>query len=292
MGIRDQRAKTSGYVRVFLAVALLPWAPALTFGQAQDPQNDESVVDAARAARQRALQPGTHSRVLTNDDFPARHPSAPSSSFPLGFPENAQLDLPASVDAGCYDAATAQALGFELQAAKDDRDRLESDLSDQSPVISGNDLDLKYYKPGYSGISVGSPPLQESQPQPAARVDLAALDERIASLEKSLQLACEPPEAAAIQRKLDAVAHELDLSQKQLALDQDNIYLNPGYTRDTAGQASLDAEQEYIDALAAEKAQLEAELSEAKDNQPSVPPSNEEQQSPQTVPTQVPQTEP
>jgi hypothetical protein len=258
-------------------VAVLPAA-----SQDRPEQDSSSVAQAARAARERVSESAAHPRVLTNDDFPQR-PGAGNSAFslPPGQAGNAQLDgTQEEAVAGasaCYDPAAAQSIAAQLQAAQDQRDQLQHDLSDQPPVISDHDLDLQNYKPGSSGISVGSLPLQESQPEAPARVDIAALDEQIAAHEKSLQLACDSPQAASIQRQLDAVNTSLDSSQRQLALDQDAFYSNPNRAGDNASQTRLTNEQQYVDSLVSQKDQLKDQLATIQANeQPATPPAGEQ----------------
>jgi hypothetical protein len=228
-------------------------------------QSSSPMVEAARISRQQVSLSAKHPRVFTNDDFSKRPASVENSAFrlPTASNVNAQLtsteELAAS-DSECYNSVGALSIAAQLQAAEDQRDQVQGSLSSQQPVISGNNLDMRNYQPGSSGIYVGSAPLQESQPQAPGRVDLAQLDEQIASLKQSLQLACDPPESAALQQQLDAISADLNRSQRQLALDQYSFYANPNYTRDTAGQAQLDAEQQYVDALVSEKAQLTEQL--------------------------------
>jgi hypothetical protein len=227
-----------------------------------------SIVEAARATRQHISESVSHPRVITNDHFQARPRSGGSSAYPLPSPAaNAQLAaLPpgsapqASEDSGCYNSVAAGDVASQLIAAEDQRVQLQRGLSPQQSVIFGNSLDLRSYQAGYSGIYIGSAPLQESQPPAPARVDLAAINDQIATLKNSLQLACDPPEVATLQSKLNAVNTTLDWSQRELALDQDSFYSDPDYARDTAGQTYLNAQQAYIDALASEEDLLTQQL--------------------------------
>jgi hypothetical protein len=80
-----------------------------------------------------------------------------------------------------------------LQATLQRLDQLRHELYPQAQVISGNDLDLTHFKPGYSGFFVGAPPLLEAQPPIPARVTEAELEDKVASLTKAVRLACEYP---------------------------------------------------------------------------------------------------
>lgn len=261
---------------VSLTAAALFALPALP--QQPPQQRSPSIAEAASISHQQISQSAKHPRVLTNDDFPKRQAPAQNSAFRLPSTSDANAQLatdeqdPSSGASNCYNPAAAQFIVAQLQAAEDQRDQLQRSLSEQPSVISGNNLDARNYQPGYSGIYVGSAPLQESQPEAPARIDLVTVDEQIASLKSSLQLACEEPEAAAIQQQLDAINADLDWSQRQLALHQDTFYANPNYARDTAGQTQLEAQQQYIDSLVSEKAQLTEQLTAMQaDEQPTQP---------------------
>ena len=239
-------------------------------GQVPQQQPTESVVQAAQSTRERIAEFKAHANVISNDTLAAQLPIPGSSQPSSPSSANAAAESPISDASSCQNPAEAQALATRLQDAQDQRDQIQHDLSQQAPVISDNDLDLSNFKPGSSGMNVGGPPLLESQPEAPGRIAEVALNERIASLKKNLQLACDSPEAAPIQAKLDAIDVQLNWSQRQFALDQNAFYSNPNYATDTAGQANLDAEQRDIASLQAEKDRLTDELA-ATTNQP--PPS-------------------
>jgi len=253
---------------VSFALLFAPLLVFSTFAQEAAPQSAAtSVVQAASQARLRAADSAAHPRIITNDDLPADRPATGTSAYSLPSPQAAhaqfaepQQDTEVTENTACYNPIAAQAISAQLQAAEDQRTQLDQYLSSQQPVISGNNFDLRSYQPGYSGIYVGSAPLQESQPEAPARIDIATLDEQIASLENSRQLACDPPEAAVLQQKLDTINASLAWSHRELALDQDTFYSNPNYSRDSKGQAYLAAQQDHIAALVSEKDLLTQQL--------------------------------
>jgi hypothetical protein len=149
---------------------------------------------------------------------------------------------------------------MELQVAEQDLAQLRSELSYQPPVISGHDLDLQYFQPGNSGLDVGSPPLSDSEPPAPARVAEVELEETIASLQKALRIACEPPDAGGIQVQIDDLEQELNLLQRQFDLDQDAYYSQPDFAEDRAGETQLDAELQQIQSLQFEIDQLRQQL--------------------------------
>jgi hypothetical protein len=122
--------------------------------------------------------------------------------------------------------------------AQAEQGQIHRELSYQPQVISGPNLDLKNFKPGHSGLDVGGPPLLETKPLIPARMTEVNLGEKIASLKRALRIACESPEDARIQMKLDQAEQELNLLQRQLVLDQAAYYSKPNYAGDAAGKAS------------------------------------------------------
>lgn len=148
---------------------------------------------------------------------------------------------------------------MELQAAQQDLDQIRRDLQYNPPVVSENDLDLQYFQPGNAGLDVGAPPLLDSEPPAPERVAEVEVEEQIVYLRKALRVACEPPEAAGIQIEIYQAEDELNLLQRQFALDQDDYYSVP-ITERLGGNPQLDAEQQQIQDLQAEIDRLKAAL--------------------------------
>jgi len=145
-------------------------------------------VEAARNTRERIANSTRHPKIITNDDLQVQY-SLPSAAFPL---QSATTEAPAPPATGC-DSPDAKRLKTELQATQQRLDQLRHELYPQAQVISGNDLDLTHFKPGYSGFFVGAPPLLNTQPPIPARVTEAELEDKVASLTKAVRLACEYP---------------------------------------------------------------------------------------------------
>ena len=127
-------------------------------------------------------------------------------------------------------------------------------------MISDGDVDPQYFKPGASGLDMGSPRLQDSQPPVPARVASVEVEERIAALQKLLRMACEPPEAAKLQSELDSVQRQLDVAQRTLGLDQADFYSRPDFTADAAGQTRINNEQAQAQDLQSQVDQLKNQL--------------------------------
>jgi len=216
-------------------------------------------VDAARSARERAFSSGSHSKIITNADLGVQPPVLSASTFDLQLASTNADEVSNPLPAGC-DNPQAERLRVGLQAAQQELDQLRRDLQNDSPVVSGNDLDLQYFKPGNSGFNVGAPPLLDAEPPVPARITEVELTERIERLQKALRLVCEPPEAARIQSAIDDDERDLDLFQRQFALDQEDYYSTP-VTERLGGNPQLDAEQQQIQDLQAEIQNLREQLS-------------------------------
>ena len=239
-------------ISLVMCLALVFAAPALS------QQPSPSVAQAARNAREHKAHPAKAAKVFTNDEVDAERSLAGDSALvPPASTDSAKISNPSSTDC---DNPRAEGLKMELQAAQEELDQVRRELSYQPTVISGNNLDLQYFKPGNSGLSVGAPPLSNTAPLDPVRVTEVELQQKIDNLKSALSLACDPPEAASIQRKLDLAKQQLVLLQREFALDQNTYYSRTGYAQDTAGKARLDAEQQQIQSLQSEIDRLNNEL--------------------------------
>jgi hypothetical protein len=239
------------------AIAVLSFAVCL---RAQETAvQTPSVVEAARNARLRTTNSDKHPKIITNADLGVQLPVSTPSTFDLQPSSTNADEVPNPLSTGC-DNPQAERLNADLQAAQQELDQLRRDLQINSPVVSDNDLDLQNFKPGNSGFDVGAPPLLDTEPPVPARITEVELEERIDRLQKALRLACEPPEAARIQNAIDDDERELNLLQRQFALDQEDYYSTP-VTERLGGNPQLDAEQQQIQELQAEIQNLREQLS-------------------------------
>jgi hypothetical protein len=233
-----------------------------TFVAIAKPQESpsESVADAARDARERKAHSTKRVRLITNADLdvPDPEPNTPAFHVESSLSDVAEAPAPAAVRT--CDSPGAQRLKRESQAAEQELAHIRGELSHRQPVISDHDVDLQYFRPGNAGLNVGSPPLLNSEPLAPARVAQVEVEERIASLRKALRIVCAPPEASKILTEIDDLQQQLNLLQRQFALDQDTYYSKTGFAQDTAGRAQLDAEQRQIQILQAHVEQLKQEL--------------------------------
>jgi len=272
---RQSLAPAWALVLAIPVLAALFTAPV--FSQAP-PAPAPSIVDAARVAREQQSNSAARPKVFTNDDLapqpptPPVEPSAPSAPAPPGAPQppsppNAP-EAAVPEKAGC-DNPNAEAIQLELQATEEERDQLRNELSPQTKVITGNNVDMTNFKPGTSGVDLGSPALLQSQPQAPGRVDEVILNQKIASLKEALHIACGSEEDAQAQRDLYSAQQRLNWLQQVFSLDRAAYYSKPDYSGDTEGKAKLDAEQQEIDSLQSEIERLKSELAAPKTNQSS-----------------------
>lgn len=234
---------------MFLALGLAAPAPSQ--------QPSQSVVEAARNAREHKANFTKHPKIITNADFGDERSAAIDSALQPPSTNGATVPNPSVADC---DNPESAGLKMELQAAQQELDRVRGELSYQPKVISGNNLDLQYFKPGSSGLNVGAPPLLNAVPLDPARVTEVQLEEKVENLKKALRLACESPEAASVQSKLYRAEQQLSFLRREFALDQDAYYSKPNYAGDTAGKARLNAELQQIQSLQSEVDRLRNEL--------------------------------
>ena len=175
-----------------LAIPVLLASLALAFAaparSKQSPPTAQSVTEAARNTRERIANSTRHPKIITNDDLVVQY-SLPSPDLPV---QSATTEAPAPPATGC-DTPEAKRLKTELQAAQQQLDQLRHELYTQPQVISGNNLDMTNFKPGFSGFNIGAPALLNTQPPIPARVTEVELEDKVAALTKALKLACEYP---------------------------------------------------------------------------------------------------
>jgi hypothetical protein len=236
--------------------------------RSQEPQpSSQSIVDAARNAREQKSNSANAAKVVTTDDLVPSPPPAASvqsetdaaggTAAKPGSNVVAAALPPEGPDCNNPENDRIQA---ELQDAQGQLDQLQRDLAYDPKVISDGDVDMKNFKEGSSGLAFGSPPLSQSTPQAPDRITEVILKEKVASLKRASQLACDSPKNAKVQAKLDEAEKQLKILQRQFDLDNNAYYSKTDYASDTAGKANLDAEQQQIDSLKADIEQLKSEL--------------------------------
>jgi len=219
--------------------------------QYQEPTggSTSSIVDAARSTRERKSASVKPTRVFTNEELedqppPVNPASSDASLVPAPSPKTA-ASLPKSNTGDC-NSPDAQRLEAELQSTQQELQQLRNDLSYKPAVISDGDVDLANFKSGSSGLNVGAAALAQSQPLAPQRIIEVVLEEKISSLKKSARIACDSPQDAIVQQKIDTLELELQTLQGEFLLDQSAYYSRTDYAQDVAGKARLDAKQQRI----------------------------------------------
>ena len=254
-------------VVVLAGAASLPLALRASARSQQPAEPAESVVDAARNAREQASNSTLRPKVITNDDLGVQSPSpSASANSPKPSSESNPTAERTAESAGCQDPEEDDKLKQDLQETQEELDQIRRGLSYDPKVISDGDVDMKNFKSGSSGLAFGSPPLSQTQPQAPARVTEVMLEQKIAAMKDASRIACDSPEDAEIQRKLDSADQQLQLLQSEFALDQAAYYSKPNYAGDSAGKAKLDVEQQQIESLQSEIERLKDKLAAAKAN--------------------------
>lgn len=134
----------------------------------------------------------------------------------------------------------------------------------QPKVITNDDLDTEYFKPGSEGLPISGPAKAEVAPPPPS--DVAAVEAKDEAKEaKVAKEKRENPEIGGLKEKLDLAKEELKVLQQEFALDQSDYYSHPDYALDTAGKAKLDAKQQQIADKQQEIEKLEARMQELKE---------------------------
>lgn len=151
----------------------------------------------------------------------------------------------------------------------------KKNLARQSRVISNEDLDLEYFKAGQEGLNLGAPasetPSASSEAAAAVGGQVPASTENESRPEgnSSDEAAAEDAEIAKLKKQIADAEKDLDLQQRELALDQDTVYSNPNYTDSKTGKGKLDSEQKRILERQVEIERLKSHLAALQDLQKS-----------------------
>jgi hypothetical protein len=146
----------------------------------------------------------------------------------------------------------------------------------QSRVISNEDLDTEYFKPGQEGLYLGAPARSKTEALSASRaVTTEAADQAAPSANKehrpkdvdSDEVDAENAEIAKLKKEIVEAEENLKWQQRELALDQDTVYSNPNYTDFRTGKAKLDSEQQRINERQYEIEGLKGHLAELEERQ-------------------------
>jgi hypothetical protein len=142
-------------------------------------------------------------------------------------------------------------------AARRARQEKKAAAKSAAKVITDDDLPTTP-KPGAEGLNVGSSPRLDTQSPSEKAVDAVEAADQTAA--KGDVKKGDDPEIKKLKEQIAAAKKDLDLLQRELALDQDTFYANTDYAHDKAGQTKLADEQQQINHKQQELAQLNARL--------------------------------
>jgi chromosome segregation ATPase len=151
-------------------------------------------------------------------------------------------------------------------AARRSRER-KNNPTRQSRVITNDDLDMKYFKPGEEGLKLSALAGLKTEAPSASGVAAAsseslpvARDSLLAEVARLKEQVAEDAEIAKLKEQIAEAEEHLKWQQRELALDQDTVYSNPNYTDSKTGKARLDSEQQRINERQQEIEGLKAHL--------------------------------
>ncbi len=130
-------------------------------------------------------------------------------------------------------------------AARRARDQKKNSAK-SSKVVTDDDLDRHVFKPGQAGFNVMAPPQMETEPPSPAAVAAAEAADIASDEEAQKEAAAQDSDIAKVKSQITQGERDLDVSRRQLALDQDSYFSNPDYAHDTAGKSNLDSEKQQI----------------------------------------------
>jgi hypothetical protein len=170
----------------------------------------------------------------------------------------AGVTLPIATLAQSRDAQAQQSASSDASvadAARRARDQ-KKNAAKSSKIITDDELDRHEFKPGKAGFNVMAPPQLETEPPSAEAVAAAqAADE---DAEKGA--ASQDADIASLKLKITLGEKDLDVSRRQLALDQDSYLSKTDYAHDTVGQSNLDSERQQINDKQAQIERLKTRL--------------------------------
>lgn len=171
---------------------------------------------------------------------------------------------------------TAQPQQSVAEAAR--RTREQKKNSKPAKVITEDELDRNRARPGEAVNVIGSEPKPETQARTSSGASAPAASAEKARGNKpgtDREAAKLTEQMAQVKEQVASAQRDLDLLQRQLALDSEAFYSQTDFARDTSGQAKLDNEKQQIhdkqqdlDNLKGQLAALQEELARIKPESP------------------------
>jgi hypothetical protein len=166
--------------------------------------------------------------------------------------------LPSPASARTQGSQTAQEQSV-ADAARRSREQKKS-AAKKSKIISNEDLDLEYYKPGQEGYNFGAPPGSSTAAPSTVAAAADGADQSAATTNKDSRPSSKESEEAAAQdeeikqlkEQIAKAEDQLKWQQRDFALNQDTVYSNPNYTDLQTGKAKLESQQRIINEMQAD----------------------------------------
>jgi hypothetical protein len=152
-------------------------------------------------------------------------------------------------------------------AARRNREQ-KKNAAKQSKIISNEDLDLEYFRPGLEGYNFGAPSVFNTAASSTVAMAADGADQSAASTNKeaqpkgkdSVEADAQDAEITKLKEQIAKAEEQLKRQQRDFALEQDTVYSNPNYTDLQTGKAKLESEQQLINEMQAEIEVLKANL--------------------------------
>jgi hypothetical protein len=162
-------------------------------------------------------------------------------------------------------AAFAQSQDSVAEAARRAREKKKT-AAKPAKVVTDETLDVKkgdVQSAAAEQLRMPGTPETQAQPAPANTPSTASPGEKKGSEDEKLA-----KELAALKEQIKQAQSDVDLAQREQALQQDTYFSNPDYAHDTAGKAKLDAMKQQITVKQQELDRLKARFAEL---QPATP---------------------
>jgi hypothetical protein len=166
-------------------------------------------------------------------------------------------------------AAFAQSQDSVAEAARRAREKKKT-AAKPAKVVTDETLDVKkgdVQSAAAEQLRMPGTPETQAQPAPANAPSSAAPSEKKGAEDEKLA-----KELAALKEQIKQAQSDLDLAQREQALQQDTYFSNPDYVHDTAGKAKLDALKQLITDKQQELDRLKARLAELQPVTPAATP--------------------
>ena len=208
-----------GFLVAFSSAEFLSAAPA------SQSQNNASVAEAARKAKDQKKASPKETLVITEETLALRPASADTGEAP---------------PAGTVINTTPVMPGVETPATPAPDDAKKAPDTTSAPPVSPTPDDTK------KAADTASAPPAEPAKSPDSSSSAPITDAAATAADDAKKAEEQAAEIAKTKELLAQAQTELDLAKRELALQNDTYFSNPDYAHDLAGKAKLDDQQKLI----------------------------------------------